>query len=64
MYTVIAYKEALQENALVRIYQDYTEKSFNSKENASEYLITYLLKEVIQELTCMKSMFILLMSLI
>lgn len=37
MYTVIAYKEALEGNNLIRIYDDSTEKSFESKSDADEY---------------------------
>lgn len=37
MYTVIAYKEALDGQQLVRVYDDSTEKSFESKENADAY---------------------------
>lgn len=37
MYTVIAYNEVMQGNALIRIYNDSTEKGFEVKEDASEY---------------------------
>lgn len=37
MYTVIAYNEAMQGNALIRVYEDSTEKGFESQEDASEY---------------------------
>lgn len=37
MYTVISYKEALENNSFIRIYDDSTEKTFESQDDASAY---------------------------
>lgn len=37
MYTVISYKEALEGNAFIRIYDDSTEKTFELQDDASAY---------------------------
>lgn len=37
MYTVISYKEALENNSFIRIYDDSTEKTFESQNDALAY---------------------------